>query len=137
VSTLLQDGVAIRPADAADRDRLAALPSAIPFIEYPAIIAVAHGQVAAFLQFRRVADGEIEILQLFTAPGFRRRGIARALLRELLDRHAGVSVFLEVRESNAPARQLYESAGFSTTGIRKSYYSNPYEDAIVLSLILC
>jgi len=133
----VQDGVAIRSALAADRDRLAAVPSAVPFLDYEAIIAVARGAIAAFLQFRRVADSEIEVLQLFTVPGFRRRGIARALLRELLRRHAGTAVFLEVRASNAPALQLYQSAGFSTAGIRKSYYSNPYEDAIVLSFIVC
>jgi ribosomal-protein-alanine N-acetyltransferase len=129
--------VVIRSADTADRDRLAAISAAVSFLDYPTVIAVAHGEIAAFLQFRRISDTELEILQLFTAPGYRRRGIARTLLRELLDRHAGTAVFLEVRSSNASARQLYESAGFTTAGIRKSYYSNPYEDAIVLSLIVC
>ncbi len=133
----MADGVVIRSAEPADRDRLAAIPAAFPFLDYPAIIAAAHGGVAGFLQFRRVSDNEIEILQLFTVPSYRRRGIAGALLRELLDRHTGTAVFLEVRASNTAARQLYESAGFTTAGIRKSYYSDPHEDAIVLSLIVC
>jgi len=41
------------------------------------------------------------------------------------------SVFLEVRESNTVARRLYEKAGFQETGRRKSYYTNPTEDAIL------
>jgi ribosomal-protein-alanine N-acetyltransferase len=41
------------------------------------------------------------------------------------------SVFLEVRESNAPARALYENAGFKQTGRRPSYYTSPLEDAIL------
>jgi ribosomal-protein-alanine N-acetyltransferase len=41
------------------------------------------------------------------------------------------SVFLEVRESNAPARNLYEKAGFEQTGRRKSYYADPAENAIL------
>jgi ribosomal-protein-alanine N-acetyltransferase len=40
-------------------------------------------------------------------------------------------VFLEVRESNSAARTLYEKAGFEATGLRKSYYANPVEDAVL------
>jgi ribosomal-protein-alanine N-acetyltransferase len=40
-------------------------------------------------------------------------------------------VFLEVRESNAAARTLYENAGFEQTGRRRSYYTSPLEDAIL------
>lgn len=134
---MVQDGIEIHSASAADRDRLAAITSAIPFIDYPAIVAATATGLAAFLQFRNVSVSEIEVLQLFTLPSFRRLGIARALLRDLLDRSAGASVFLEVRASNAPARQLYESEGFIPIGVRESYYSDPYEDAIVLSLIVC
>jgi ribosomal-protein-alanine N-acetyltransferase len=46
------------------------------------------------------------------------------------------SVFLEVRESNVAARSLYEKAGFEQEGRRKSYYTNPMEDAVLYRLIL-
>jgi len=43
---------------------------------------------------------------------------------------------LEVRESNTPALQLYQRAGFKKAGVRKNYYSTPVEDALVLSFVL-
>jgi ribosomal protein S18 acetylase RimI-like enzyme len=46
------------------------------------------------------------------------------------------SVFLEVRESNAGARALYEKTGFQPTGRRNSYYTDPPEDAVLYRLIL-
>jgi ribosomal-protein-alanine N-acetyltransferase len=48
-------------------------------------------------------------------------------------RLGAVRAILEVRQSNEPARILYERFGFSVTGIRRAYYSKPVEDAIVLS----
>ncbi len=113
------------------------MPAAAPFQDYPAIVATVAGQVAAFLQFRCVTAGETEILQLFTFPAFRRQGIARALLHDLKQTESPVAVYLEVRESNTPARQLYGSAGFIAIGLRRSYYSDPEEDAIVLSIKVC
>ena len=47
------------------------------------------------------------------------------------------AVFLEVRESNTAARRLYEKLGFRQTGRRKSYYTNPIEDAVLYPLNLC
>ena len=44
------------------------------------------------------------------------------------------AVFLEVRESNDPAKRLYERAGFETVGRRTGYYAHPVEDALVLSV---
>ena len=58
-----------------------------------------------------------------------------ALVREIRKTN-GDAIFLEVRESNAPARAFYEKAGFRQTGRRKSYYSNPQEDAILYRLTL-
>jgi [ribosomal protein S18]-alanine N-acetyltransferase len=81
------------------------------------------------------AAGEGEILNLAVAPARHRRGIGRALVEGVLavlsDR--GVSeVFLEVRESNAGARALYDSLGFREVGRRARYYRRPLEDAVVL-----
>ena len=81
------------------------------------------------------AADEGEILNLAVAPAGRRHGLGRALVQDILDTLAerGVRhVFLEVRESNAPARALYAAHGFKEVGRRKQYYRRPVEDAIVL-----
>jgi ribosomal-protein-alanine N-acetyltransferase len=68
------------------------------------------------------------------APTARRKGLGLRLLSALLSaaREANSdSVFIEVRESNAAARTLYEKAGFKPAGRRTSYYTNPMEDAVL------
>lgn len=83
----------------------------------------------------REVGGSGEVLNLAIAPGARRRGLGRALLRQGLAGMAarGVSeVFLEVRASNAAARFLYEGEGFRVVGVRRGYYRSPQEDALVL-----
>ena len=83
---------------------------------------------------RSVSDWELQ--NIVVAPESRGHGLGMRLLEALLT-HAketnSDSVFLEVRESNAVARALYERAGFRQTGRRKSYYANPVEDAILYS----
>ena len=68
----------------------------------------------------------------------RRKGLGQQLLDALLAaaRETSSSVFLEVRESNGAARSLYEKAGFQQTGLRKSYYKDPAENAILYRLRL-
>ncbi len=90
-----------------------------------------------------MVPGEIEVLNIATQPGERRRGLARFLLRRALETTApavargdGARVFLEVRVGNAPALGLYRSLGFARVGIRKGYYRDTGEDALVLSLNL-
>jgi len=82
----------------------------------------------------QVAD-EAELANIAVAASARRRGVAHALLGALLDR-AGRddvrSMFLEVRESNAAARALYERFGFTGMTRRRGYYRRPEEDALVL-----
>ena len=73
--------------------------------------------------------GEAEIYDLATAPECRRKGVAAALLAEMLE-DADVA-FLEVRRSNAPAIGLYEKCGFRITGERRGYYENG-EDAFIM-----
>ena len=78
---------------------------------------------------------EGEIMNVAVRKDFRRKGYAGKLLKELLARASqrGVSRFiLEVREGNLPARRLYESLGFQEAGIRKNFYSDPKENAIIL-----
>jgi len=83
--------------------------------------------------------GEGEILNLAVDPALRRRGIGRHLLHAALDllRAAGTtSVFLEVRQSNRAAIQLYAKAGFRSVSIRRGYYRNPTEHAVTMTLAL-
>lgn len=89
--------------------------------------------VAGFLIARSVAP-EWELENLVVASEARKKGIGTSLMEEFLA-HAkqsnSVSVFLEVRQSNEAARALYVKLGFVPTGSRKSYYSNPIEDAVL------
>lgn len=91
-----------------------------------------QGTLAGFLVARRV-DREWELENIVVGSEFRRQGIGTQLIEALLARVQATkgAVFLEVRESNAAARKLYEKAGFREKGRRKLYYSDPAEDAIL------
>lgn len=68
---------------------------------------------------------------------YRRKGIGRALMNELINECKAMDsafVTLEVRASNTPAVKLYESLGFTEAGRRKNYYKEPLEDAILMTL---
>jgi [ribosomal protein S18]-alanine N-acetyltransferase len=81
-------------------------------------------------------DREWEIENVAVAPDARRRGLGTRLVGEFLDlarREGAARILLEVRESNAAARALYEKWAFVETGRRRGYYSNPIEDAVVYS----
>jgi len=87
---------------------------------------------AGFLLARIAAD-ECEILSLGVQPSYRRRGLARRLLREALVQAAsngGRMVFLEVGEDNDSAWKLYKSEGFEQVGRRPEYYDRPRGGAI-------
>ena len=91
-----------------------------------------------FLVAREIAR-EWELENIVINEQTRRRGFATRLLRELISvariEHAS-AIFLEVRESNHAARAFYENRGFSETGRRPAYYSQPNEDAITYRLQL-
>lgn len=94
------------------------------------------GKIIGYAGYWRVGD-EADITNVAVAENMRRRGIASALLEKLV-RLAGkeglLLMTLEVRKSNAPARALYERFGFEALGERKSYYINPREDAVIMTL---
>ena len=96
--------------------------------------ATVGGHVAAYIIGRVIAP-EGEIYRIATRESFRRRGIAYRLLdyAAKTERGRGLEcLFLEVRESNVPARNLYRSYGFKEIGTRKNYYSDPTENAVVM-----
>ena len=95
------------------------------------------GGPQGFLVARHVS-AEWELENIVIAPWARRKGLGQQLLDALLAaaRETSSSVFLEVRESNGAARSLYEKAGFQQTGLRKSYYKDPAENAILYRLRL-
>jgi ribosomal-protein-alanine N-acetyltransferase len=102
--------------------------------EAPFLIADAHGVVAGYVVAQSAAD-QGEILNLGVAPVYRRQGIGRALVegvRALLVARGVRQVYLEVRESNAVARRLYQSLGFNEVARRARYYRRPAEDAVIL-----
>jgi ribosomal-protein-alanine N-acetyltransferase len=77
---------------------------------------------------------EWELENIVVTPAARRKGVGRRLLAALFasaQETNSTAVFLEVRESNTIARTLYDTAGFEPTGRRKSYYTNPSEDAVL------
>lgn len=100
-----------------------------------------NGSVVAFLVSRETFQGsehelaEREILNLAVAPSFRRKGIAKTLLRHELRRRA--AYFLEVRESNMAAQNLYFQFGFREIARRPRYYQDPSEGAIVMQMKKC
>ena len=94
----------------------------------------ATGHIVGFCSFWRVVD-ELHINNLAVLPMYRRRGVASAILERVFDeaRVLGAArATLEVRRSNDAARQLYERFGFAVAGVRRGYYRNPEEDALVL-----
>jgi ribosomal-protein-alanine N-acetyltransferase len=95
-----------------------------------------NGSILGFIIASFVAP-EAELETLVSAPKHQRQGIARQLVTALIHelRSAGnTSIHLEVRPSNQPAINLYKSIGFTQFSTRKSYYSNPPDDAIVLTI---
>ncbi len=83
------------------------------------------GKPVAFIDIGRQLD-EIQVHNIATHPGHRRRGFAASLLEQVIDEapKQGVrSITLEVRRSNEAAIQLYRRFGFETIGVRPLYYS--------------
>ncbi len=90
--------------------------------------------VAAFCAFWRVAE-QIHINNLAVLPELRGQGLGSRLLAEVMAESARMgaeSATLEVRRSNTAALRLYAKAGFTEAGVRRNYYTQPVEDALVL-----
>ena len=96
------------------------------------------GCLAGFVVVHVVAD-EVHIVNLAVDKRFRRRGVARAMLLEVLDElycQGAEWVYLEVRAGNLAALSLYEQFGFFRAGTRPKYYSDNGEDAVLMNMNL-
>jgi ribosomal-protein-alanine acetyltransferase len=99
-----------------------------------ATVAERAGRLVGYCIAWVIAD-ESELANLAVAPEARRAGVGARLLDDLLaalDAKGGVTVHLEVRESNDAAQALYRSRGFTASGRRRGYYARPHEDAVVM-----
>lgn len=82
-----------------------------------------------------ILGGDGEITNVAVLPRYRNQGIASDLMQTVLDQgHSlGTTEFtLEVRAGNTAAIALYERYGFVTEGIRRNFYTNPIEDALIM-----
>ena len=102
------------------------------------LVAMEGERLAGYIGSQSVL-GESDMMNVAVHPDFRRRGIAEALVLELaraLKEKGNHSLSLEVRQSNEPAKKLYEKLGFEQVGLRPNYYRNPREAALILKKVL-
>ena len=101
-------------------------------------VALSGGNVAGYIGSHNIV-GEVYITNIAVNPSFRRQGIGEALVSYLVEISKGEGadfVTLEVRESNEPAQKLYNKKGFCVEKKKKSFYENPREDAILMTIDL-
>jgi ribosomal-protein-alanine N-acetyltransferase len=92
------------------------------------------GELLGYAIVSRYVDAW-HVMNIAVAPDYRRRGIAHALLERLFEITAGDprrGYTLEVRVSNTAAIRLYERLGFQSRGIRRGYYTDNREDALIM-----
>ena len=91
-------------------------------------------RLAGYLIVSRYVDAW-HVMNIAVAPGYRRHGIAKRLLNDLFDRTGDDGkrgYTLEVRVSNNDAIKLYEQMGFRSRGVRRGYYTDNREDALIM-----
>jgi ribosomal-protein-alanine N-acetyltransferase len=104
----------------------------------PASATLESDPIAGYIVARETA-GELHINNFAVRTGYRRLGIGSALLEHVLQearRRKANAAFLEVRSANHAAQALYEKSGFRAIATRSNYYSDPLEDAVVMTLLL-
>jgi len=102
------------------------------------VLVEVEGRIVGYIIYWQLPK-EVDIHNLAVHPEYRRQGIGRSLLSSAIDSAKGQDsnrVTLEVRKSNQAAQQLYHSLGFVERGVRKGYYSDDGEDALVMVLDL-
>lgn len=105
--------------------------------DYPIVICYNH-QVIAY-SVLRILGPEAEIENICVHPSFRQKGLGETLMDEMIrlsiERNTS-RIFLEVRSQNDPARSLYEKKEFKQSYIRKNYYIDPADDAIIMARMM-
>ena len=102
------------------------------------LVAMDGDTLAGYAGSQTVLD-EADMMNVAVQPACRRKGIAEALMTALvnaLQEKGARCLTLEVRSSNDAAIKLYEKLGFQQVGLRKNYYRNPKEDALILRKVL-
>ena len=146
------DAIRFRPMTIADMDEIMAIERGS--YRYPwsqgfflqelqvacarSVLAEIDGRIIGYVLYW-LLPGTVDIHNLATHVDYRRRGVGRLLLSQVLGHAAAQAidrVTLEVRKSNLPAQKLYQSMGFVSTGLRKGYYSDDGEDALAMTLDL-
>ncbi|OGP63213.1 MAG: ribosomal-protein-alanine N-acetyltransferase [Deltaproteobacteria bacterium RBG_13_53_10] len=97
---------------------------------------MSDGVLRGYLCFWSIQE-EMQLLDLAVHPRYRGQGHASFLLRKIIEHGCSKGIFriwLEVRVSGSTARKLYEKFGFVENGRRKDYYTDPREDAVIMSL---
>lgn len=146
----------MRPRDLAGVAELAArVPTAPhwPMVEFKRLLHVGceqphrRGAWVAVREARHVlgfgiashVEGTAELEAVVTAPEYRRQGVATALVHGVVgwcEAIGAEQLVLEVRASNVDALRLYARLGFRHDGVRRDYYQQPQEDALLMSLLL-
>lgn len=100
------------------------------------VLACPDGELVGYINIRFLA-GEGELMRIAVKPSHRGLGYSRKLMDRLVQsacENEAPELTLEVRAGNAPAIGLYESYGFVSEAVRKGYYHNPTEDALIMWL---
>lgn len=103
-----------------------------PFAKY--LVAVKDNEVLGYGGMWIIID-EAHITNIAVLPEYRAQGIGGAILEDMIKKcqsQKAISMTLEVRASNLPAQGLYKKYGFREEGIRKAYYEDNREDAIIM-----
>ena len=98
------------------------------------LVAMEGDRVAGYVGSQTVCD-ETDMMNVAVTADYRRQGLGEKLVLALVEELKAMGsqcLTLEVRDSNTPARTLYEKLGFQQIGLRKNYYRNPKEDAYIL-----
>jgi [ribosomal protein S18]-alanine N-acetyltransferase len=101
-------------------------------------VLISDAAVSGYICFWAL-EGEIQLLNLAVHPEKRRTNLGQFLLTKMIEKGISLgmkNIWLEVRQSNWGARNLYKKTGFREVGIRPNYYNETNEDAILMTLEL-
>lgn len=99
------------------------------------LVAVNENDIVMGYMGLQIFSGEGYVTNVAVLPQYRKQGIAQSLIVEQMKNDMEF-ITLEVRKSNVPAINLYTKMGFVNVGVRPKFYSNPDEDAVIMTKIL-